>query len=273
MAADAEKLAIALDRGASLDLRFANETEEDPVAGMQLLYTLMSSECVDLGLVAEKQGQSLAPYIAQLNVEQLGDWARVQAAPEVVRFVLKRWPNEDWKTHVLAGGNTLLHKVSEMGNGPYVKTLVELGAQVEVRNEKGQTALHLAGTRQVVRALLIDGHADPLTQDLRGNTALMEASGRMVKHLKRTGGNTAGLDLAPILLLAGREGLLNDPKSRIVARRLDQVRRAGLSETVSTAMETVWNQVDTVMAGIRRERLERVAQGQRNQQDGTRRAL
>ena len=260
---DTLKFGCALDDGARLDLSGASvPTDGQLSVGMQLLYAMMVSGRTKLAQIAEEKGHDLSHYVAQLSLTRLpGDLGR-KGSSKVLHFLLERWPNDGWKHPAFPGGNTLLHAMADLGNGRYVKTLVEMGALVDTRNDLGQTALHLARSRAAINALLLEGQADRLAQDSRGNTALMLASQRLVNCLARNSGagSITALDLTPVFLLAGQEGLLDEPKAKTVARRLDKVRRAGLGEVPTVPMAVVWDQVDAVMAGQRRHQLGKVVQ-------------
>ena len=259
---DPNGFARALDEGARLDVSGAREPADGQLsAGMQLLYGMMAHGRMQLAQIAEEKGHDLKPYVAQLRLELLPGCMGNKGSNDVLRFLLERWPNDDWKRPCLAGGNTLLHAIAGIGKRRYLKMLMEMGVEVDTANDLGQTALHLARSRMGINTLLLEGKADRLAQDSRGNTALMLASQRLVNCLARNSGvgSITAQDLTPVFLLAGQDGLLNDPKAKIVARRLDKVRKAGLGEVPTVPMELIWNQVDAVIAGQRRHQLGKVS--------------
>ena len=272
---DPNGFARALDEGARLDVSGAREPAEGQLsAGMQLLYGMMAHGRMQLAQIAEEKGHDLKPYVAQLRLELLPGYMGNKGSNHALRFLLERWPNDDWKRPCLAGGNTLLHAMADIGKRRHLKMLMEMGVKVDTANDLGQTALHLARSRMAINALL-EGEADRCAQDFKGNTALMLASQRLVNCLARNSGagSITAFDLTPVFLLAGQEGLLDEPKAKIVARRLDKVRRAGLGEVPTVPMAVVWDQVDAVMAGQRRHQLGKVAKKLRGRRGSPGRAL
>lgn len=74
-------------------------------------------------------------------------------------------------------GETLLHEAARQGDTTLLETLLKAGADLEIKNEYGATALvvaSMAGQTQAIR-LLLDAGADANARDLEGNFPLQAA--------------------------------------------------------------------------------------------------
>lgn len=80
-----------------------------------------------------------------------------------------------WDINERVGGRTLLHHDANHGHGKRVRLLLELGADPNLQDGEGRTALHLVSARgtgaETIRAL-VEAGADPGTRDNRGRTPL-----------------------------------------------------------------------------------------------------
>ncbi|HEY9852097.1 MAG TPA: ankyrin repeat domain-containing protein [Leptolyngbyaceae cyanobacterium] len=86
-----------------------------------------------------------------------------------------------------------------------IELLVARGADVNARNDKGQTALIIAGENADAVKVLIDAGADLNLRDNEGNTAMMLGTWAIQKLLRDAGASSEGLnDVA--LVKAAREG-------------------------------------------------------------------
>ena len=96
------------------------------------------------------------------------------------------------------------------GNVERVRTLIEAGADVNVRNHKGQSALHCAakaGFADIV-ALLLEHGCEVDARDRRGETPLHAALRSTVKDKAKL------LDVVRLIVNAGADGDLADRKGR-----------------------------------------------------------
>ena len=80
-----------------------------------------------------------------------------------------------WDINEAPGGRTLLHHDANHGHGSKVRILLEHGADPNIKNGRGQTAVHLIAARGVgqeaIHALVKSG-ADINVRDNEGNTPL-----------------------------------------------------------------------------------------------------
>ena len=87
-----------------------------------------------------------------------------------------------WDINEQVGGRTLLHHDANHGHGKRVRLLLELGADPNLQDGEGRTALHLVCARgtgsDTVRALIKAG-ADPDARDHEGRTPLDCAASAM----------------------------------------------------------------------------------------------
>lgn len=264
-----EALVRALSQGARLD----GGPRHNPkliTPGQQLVYLAMSFGSAKLLEAAEGCGQDLAPYLEQVSVDQLISHCRKSA--RVLKFLLARWPSEEWRLP-REGGNSLLHVMVNVGGGRHVKTLVDQGLAVNAVNEAGQTPLHLARSRQAIRALLGVG-ARRAVMDKAGNTPLQGAVKRLMNVPRRRSGMTtlSENDLEPVWLLAREGGLAEDPKARLLAQQLARLRTLGMPALATLPMDDIWQQVDAELARGRRNKLMTVA-GSAGRQGGVARRM
>lgn len=94
-----------------------------------------------------------------------------------------------WDINELVGGRTLLHHDANHGHGKRIRLLLDLGADPNLQDEEGRTALHLVCARgtgtETIRAL-VEAGADPDARDHRGGTPLdcaASARGRKAFHM------------------------------------------------------------------------------------------
>ena len=90
--------------------------------------------------------------------------------PDAIRFAV-----EALGADINYGGQPALHHECKHGWPKLVPLLIELGADPNVKDTKGNTALHLAAKRGTSRALvemLLDAGADRTIRDADGETAL-----------------------------------------------------------------------------------------------------
>ena len=83
-------------------------------------------------------------------------------------------------------GNTPLHIACAAGHGAVARKLLEMGAEVTVRNDAGRTALHravAAVSPDCITWLLING-ADPSREDAKGLSPLELARQKRDEHIK-----------------------------------------------------------------------------------------
>ena len=69
-------------------------------------------------------------------------------------------------------GNTLFHRAVQMANTDLVRCLISMGVDVNVKNDKGCTALHLVKDPKIAE-MLLDAGADMESQDNSGTTPLL----------------------------------------------------------------------------------------------------
>lgn len=84
-------------------------------------------------------------------------------------------------------GNSLLHSAVARSNGEAVKLLLERGAEIDARNQNGDTALHLAAQNpNALLKTLLDGGANANIKNARGDLPLHIALRR--RDAQRVGG-------------------------------------------------------------------------------------
>ncbi len=88
---------------------------------------------------------------------------------------LKLLVGHGWDINERVGGRTLLHHDANHGHGKRVRLLLDLGADPNLQDGEGRTALHLLCARgtgiETIRAL-VEAGADPDARDLGGRTPL-----------------------------------------------------------------------------------------------------
>ena len=87
-------------------------------------------------------------------------------------------------------GNTALHLATEHDASDVIDILLEGGAQIDAQNTLGETALHLAAQKYATRTLkvLIDQGASLNIENYQGQTALDVAANDTIKELLREAG-------------------------------------------------------------------------------------
>lgn len=247
-----EAMVRALKQGARLD----GGPDHNPkllTPGQQMIYSAMTLGSSRLLEAAEQHGEQLAPHLEGLSMTHLVSNCRKSTV--VLRMLLERWPNDDWRKP-LDQGNTLLHAMVNVHSGRHVKTLVGLGLDVNAVNAHGQTPLHLAQSRLAIAALLALG-ARRGALDNAGNTRLQGAIKKLMNVPRRQSGmkSLTDNDLGPVWLLARNGGLAEDPKARTLARQLDRLWDLGLRELPQFPLDDIWQQVQDLTAGVRRDAL------------------
>lgn len=102
-----------------------------------------------------------------------------------------------WNINEQVGGRTLLHHDANHGHGRRVRLLLDLGAEPDIEDAEGRTALHLLCARgtgaEAIRALAAAG-ADLNARDHAGRTPLdhaasakRESAARVLLELGATG--------------------------------------------------------------------------------------
>ena len=88
---------------------------------------------------------------------------------------LKLLVEHGWDINERVGGRTLLHHDANHGHGKRVRLLLDLGADPDLKDGEGRTALHLVCARgmgtETIRAL-VEAGADPDARDHEGRTPL-----------------------------------------------------------------------------------------------------
>jgi len=90
-----------------------------------------------------------------------------------VRLLLSNGANPNLPSTLEVGYNTPLHTAASKGYGDILELLLKAGADLNARNQLGQTALHQAARQRfvpLVKALLAAG-ADPTVRDTNGCNA------------------------------------------------------------------------------------------------------
>ena len=120
-------------------------------------------------------------------------------AANPIRQYLEGYTSEEWDVDWLGCGPhamTLLCHAAENGHLDNVRVLIEQGADVNHRADRGYTPLHFAGTPEIAE-LLIQHGADLEAMDGKGDTPLQNVltdsnprTGAIVKVLLLAGANT-----------------------------------------------------------------------------------
>lgn len=88
-----------------------------------------------------------------------------------------------------------------------IQFLVSRGANVNAQDDKGQTALMMAGENTDAVKALIEAGADVNVRDREGNTALMMGSWAVQQLLKQAGASEEGLNNVALVEAAGQGNL------------------------------------------------------------------
>ena len=170
--------------------------------------------------------------------------------PELVAL-LEAHGVEDDPNHAEGGWPPIvfLSRGDRGGNVERVRRLIDRGADVNVRNHKGQTALHCAakaGFAPIV-ALLLDRGADVDAEDGDGETPLATALRSTVKDKARLG------EVVRLLCVAGANADHADRLGRTPRRIAERKRNASVWLAALAAAETSANAVRGVGSDAPRE--------------------
>ena len=108
-----------------------------------------------------------------------------------VRRLLQRGANPNAKA---PWGGTPLHTAAMHGNTEIVKVLLDHGASVTIRNDAGQTSLHVGAPHPKVVELLLTHAANPGARDNGGSTPLHSATQDSAKLLIEKGADVNAVD-------------------------------------------------------------------------------
>ena len=151
-----------------------------------------------------------------LDALRLGDRRRVEQ-------LLKRNPKVAHATG--SGGITPLMYAALYGDTPSARLLLEMGADPNVRNDAGASALLWAVDDPAMTRLLLERRADPNVRSLDGRTPLQVAAGRVDASeivnalLEPRRGQGHGADRRPRCAAAQRAGLKVDTAPALTLKR------------------------------------------------------
>lgn len=166
-------------------------------------------------------GKTIAAVLAGTSLAESSEDIR---GHEVLEFILDRWPTSKlgkWEDSATRRGGTLLHVVAEhgtFGSARTVNALVERGMDINARDARGRTALHVVMNHNAAKALLECG-ADPLALDDRKMTPARIVVERMTQRARKQ--NTInGEDVATLVRLLDASPIESDPKASLLSRHL-----------------------------------------------------
>jgi ankyrin repeat protein len=165
--------------------------ENQELRNMDFMFRMLEAGADSSFLLSSKDGMWLIKWVIR--------WGKVQYIEKLLKFGVKpdakdadgipfiMWSTITSDTKEFSGitmliekgapvngvdkeGNTLL--IYAAGNIGLVKFLLSRGADPNIQNKKGETALMKSGTEEIIDALLASG-ANPNLQDKEGKTALM----------------------------------------------------------------------------------------------------
>lgn len=176
-------------------------------------------------------GKTIAAVLGGTSLAEASEDIR---GHEVLEFILDRWPARklgEWEDSATRHGGTLLHVVAEhgtFGSARTVDTLVDRGMDINARDTRGRTALHVVMNHNAAKALL-DRGADPLVLDNRKMTPARTIMERMTQRArKQPNQNTIhGEDVKTLTRLLDASPIEADPKAALLGRHVDSLLARG----------------------------------------------
>ena len=122
----------------------------------------------------------ITPLHCVANTEDNDEEKRVCLAQILLAYGAQINARDNTSTTNGGNGNTPLHNVAYAGSAKFAQYLIDQGAGIEIKDQDGMTALHIAskiGNLQVVKVLVEKGGAQIDARNNKGETAFVLANG------------------------------------------------------------------------------------------------